>query len=163
MKKLTVLAAILVAFILITGCATVKIYSDAGLTKETGLRFYTLKPYLLVEYQAQKDNTVKTSIVYLPDLSTPQFIKLKSGIGSGEFKMTFSNSALESYGVATDSKLPESMAAFADILSKSAYAAQNFTSTRPPAETGQDQPAKPFRLFEIILTPAGTTLKEVTQ
>jgi hypothetical protein len=162
MKKLTVFASILVAVILFSGCATVKIYSDAGLTKETGLRFYTLKPYLLVEYQAQKDNTVRTSIVYLPDLSTPQFAKLRPGIGSSELKMTFSNSALESYGVATDSKLPESMAAFADILSKSAYAVQNFTGTRPPAEAGQEQMAKPFRLFEIILSPAGTTLKEVT-
>jgi len=77
--------------------------------------------------------------------------------------MTFGNSALESYGVATDSKLPESMAAFADILSKSAYAAQNFSGTRSPSETEQEQVAKPFRLFEIIHTPAGTTLKEVTQ
>ncbi len=80
-----------------------KVYSDAGLKNETGLRFYTLKPYLLVEYQAEKDNTVKTSVVYLPDLSAPQFMKLKPGIGSSELKMTFSNSALESYGVVTDS------------------------------------------------------------
>ena len=163
MKKLTVFASILVAVVLFSGCATVKIYSDAGLTEETGLRFYTLKPYLLVEYQAQKDNIVKTSIVYLPDLSSPQFVRIKPGIGASELKMTFDNSALESYGVATDSKLPESMAAFADILSKSAYAAQNFTGTRSPSDTGQEQVAKPFRLFEIILTPEGTTLKEVAQ
>jgi len=161
MKKLTVIAAILVAVILCSGCATVKIYSDAGLTKETGLRFYTLKPYLLVEYQAEKENTVKTSVVYLPDLSSPQFMKTKPGIGSSELKMTFSNSALESYGVVTDSQLPESMAAFADILSKSAYAAQNFSGTRSPSVAGQEHPATPFRLFEIILSPAGTTLKEV--
>ena len=161
MKKLTVFAAILVAVILYSGCATVKIYSDAGLTKETGLRFYTLKPYLLVEYLAAKDNTLKTSVIYLPDLSSPQFMKLKPGIGSSELKMTFANSALESYGVITDSQLPESMAAFADILSKSAYATQNLTGTRPPAEAGQQQPAIPFRLFEIILTPEGTSLKEI--
>ena len=161
MKRLNVLAAIPVALILLSGCATVKIYSDAGLTTETGLRYYTLKPYLLVEYMAEKDNTVKTSVVFLPDLSTPQFIKLKPGIGSSELKMTFSNSALESYGVVTDSQLPESMAAFADILSKSAYAAQNFSGTRSPSVAGQEHPATPVRLFEIILSPAGTTLKEV--
>jgi len=161
MKKLTVFAAISVVLILLSGCATVKIYSDLGLTKETGLRFYTLKPYLLVEYNAEKDNTVKTSVVFLPDLAYPQYIKLKPGIGASELKMTFSNSALESYGVATDSQLPESMAAFADILSKSAYAAQNFSGTRPADATGQQQQAAPFRLFEIKITPTGTELQEV--
>ncbi|MFZ2285639.1 MAG: hypothetical protein WAV93_01520 [Bacteroidales bacterium] len=162
MKKLTVFALLIVSGILLTGCATVKVYSDAGLTTETGLRYYTLKPYLLVEYMANKDNTVKTSVVFLPDLSSPQYIKVKPGIGSSELKMTFSNSTLESYGVATDSQLPESMAAFADILSKSAYAAQNFSGTRPDTAPGQEQ-ATPFRLFEIVITASGAALKEVTQ
>lgn len=160
MKRLNVLAAIPVALILLSGCATVKIYSDAELKNETGLRFYTLKPYLLVEYQAGKDNNVTSSVVFLPDIASPQFMKLRPGIGSSELKMTFSNSALESYGVVTDSQLPESMAAFADILSKSAYAAQTFSGTRQEAETGQPQSA-PFRLFEIIITTSGTELKEV--
>lgn len=160
MKKLTVFAAIPVALILVSGCATVKVYSDAELKKETGIRFYTLKPYLLVEYQAEKDNLVKTSVVYLPDLSSPQFMKIKPGIGSGELKMTLGNSALESYGVALDSKLPESMAAFADILSKSAYAAQNFSGTGPDTRPVQQNEA-PFRLFEIIITASGTALREV--
>ena len=160
MKKLTILVVLTVAGILLTGCATVKVYSDAGLKNETGLRFYTLKPYLLVEYQAGKDNIVTTSVVFLPDIASPQFMKLRPGIGSSELKMTFSNSALESYGVVTDSQLPESMAAFADILSKSAYAAQNFSGTRQ--DTVSDlQKTTPFRLFEIIITPAGTELREV--
>lgn len=158
MKKLTFLALLIVAGILMTGCATVKVYSDAGLKNETGLRFYTLKPYLLVEYQAEKDNTVKTSVVYLPNLSDPQFMVMKSGIGSSELKMTLKNGALESYGVATDSQLPESMAAFADILSKSAYAAQNFTG---PGTTDGEEQAPPFRLYEILFTSSGTVLKEV--
>lgn len=161
MKRLIVFAAIPVALFLLSGCATVKIYSDAGLTKETGLRFYTLKPYLLVECKAGKDNDVTTSVVFLPDIASPQFMKLRPGIGSSELKMTFSNSALESYGVITDSQLPESMAAFADILSKSAYAAQNFSGTRQVIESGQEQQAIPFRLFEIIITPSGTELREV--
>ena len=160
MKKLTILVVLTVAGILLAGCATVKVYSDAGLKNETGLRFYTLKPYLLVEYQAGKDNILTTSVVFLPDIASPQFMKLRPGIGSSELKMTFSNSALESYGVVTDSQLPESMAAFADILSKSAYAAQNFSGTRQDTEPDQQQ-ATPFRLFEIIITPAGTELREV--
>ena len=162
MKKLNVIAVMTVAGILLTGCATVKVYSDAGLKNETGLRYYTLKPYLLVEYQAEKDNKVRTSVIYMPDLTAPQYIKVKPGIGASELKMTFSNSALESYGVATDSKIPESMAAFADILSKSAYAAQNFSGTPPKPSTAEEQ-ATPFRLYEILLTPEGTVLKEVKQ
>ncbi len=161
MKKLTVFAAIVVACLLLSGCATVKIYSDAELKKESGLRFYTLKPYLLVEYMADKDNTVKTTVVYLPDLSSPQFMMVKSGIGASEVKMGFKNSALESYGVVADSKLPEGMEAFAAVLSKSAYATQAFTGPLPQGTTDQEQ-GTPFRLYEIISTPAGTVLKEVT-
>jgi len=162
MKKLIVIAAVVVAFLLASGCATVKIYSDAGLKDETGLRYYTLKPYLLVEYLAEKDNRVKTTVVYLPDMSHPQYMKLKPGIGASELKMTFSNSALESYGVVTDSQLPESMAAFADILSKSAYAAQTFSGTAPRSTSDGDQ-VSPFRLYEILFTPEGTVLREVRQ
>lgn len=160
MKKLNVCAVLAVACILITGCATVKVYSDGGMTTETGLRYYTFKPYLLVEYKANKDNTIKTSVVFLPDLSSPQFIRLRPGIGSGELKMTLSNGALESFGVAADSKLPESMAAFADILSKSAYAAQNFTGSRPDTTSGPEHET-PFRLYEIVFSESGTSLKEV--
>ena len=160
-----VLAVLTVAVILLTGCATVKVYSDAGLKNETGLRFYTLKPYLLVEYLAEKDKTVKTSVVYLPDLSDPQFMVLKPGIGSSELKMALKNSALESYGVATDSQLSESMEAFAAMLSKSASAAQAFEGAPPytPSEEGElpTDPGTSFRLFEIITGPSGSTLKEV--
>jgi hypothetical protein len=162
MKRIPVIAAVVVAFLLSSGCATVKVYSDAGLNNETGLRYYTLKPYLLVEYQADKDNKVKTTVIYLPDMTSPQYMKIKPGVGSSELKMTFSNSALESYGVVTDSQLPESMAAFADILSKSAYAAQNFSGSGQGTETVQEQ-VTPFRLYEIIFTASGTALREVEQ
>ena len=165
MKKLTILAVLTVSGILLTGCATVKIYSDADLKNETGLRFYTLKPYLLVEYFSEKDNKVKTTVLFLPDMASPQYMVLKPGIGSSELKMAFKNSALESYGVATDSQLPESMEAFAAMLSKSAYAAQAFEGAPPyaPSEEGElpPDPGAAFRLFEIITGPSGSTLKEV--
>lgn len=160
MKRLITILVVTVSIIVLTGCATVKVYSDADLKNETGLRSYTLRPYLLVEYMAEKDNTVKTTVVYLPDLSTPQYMVLKPGIGSSELKMNFNNSALESYGVVTDSKLPESMEAFAAILSKSAYATQAFTGPETP-RTLNPEPGTSFRLFEILPTSAGTSLKEV--
>ena len=58
------------------------------------------------------------------------------------------HAALESYGVVTDSQLPESMEAFAAILSKSAYATQSFTGPEPPG-TLSPESVTSFRLFEI--------------
>jgi hypothetical protein len=157
-KRLITPIVLTVSFFALTGCASVKFYSDPGLKNETGLRYYTLKPYLLLEYKAEKDNTVKTTVVYLPDLSDPQYIVLRPGIGASEIKMTFANSALESYGVVTESQLPESLEAFAAMLSKSAYATQAFTAPEIPytVETGEC-----FKLYEIISGHDGTILKEI--
>ena len=62
--------------------------------------------------------------------------------------MSFKNSALESYGVVTDSQLPESMEAFAAILSKSAYAAQN-SSPVPDSEEQEPDP-EAGNIFQVI-------------
>ncbi len=160
MKRLSISLIVLSGIILVTGCATVKVYSDPELKNETGLRSYTLKPYLLVEYLAEKDNTVKTTVVYLPDLNAPQYMVLRPGIGSSELKMSFNNSALESYGVVTDSQLPQSLEAFAAMLSKTAYAAQTFTGPDTQG-TRNNEPGTCFRLFEILPGKDGTVLREV--
>lgn len=166
MKRLIVFTVIAVTLIVLGGCATVRIYSDATLKNETGLRYYTLKPYLLVEYMAEKDKTIRTTVVYLPDLASPQYMVLQPGIGSSDLKMNFANSALTSYGVITESQLPESLEAFANVLSKSAYAAQTFTRTESGArnqeqETSNTEPGHSFRLFEIVPGSDGATLREV--
>ncbi|HUW92484.1 MAG TPA: hypothetical protein VMV74_04930 [Bacteroidales bacterium] len=157
MKKLIVFSCVLISLLLMAGCASVNFYSDPDLKNETGLRYYTLKPYLLVEYQAEKDNTVKTTIVYLPDVSSPQYMVLKPGLGSNDLKMSFSNSALETYGIVSESQLPETLEAFAAMLSKSAYAAQAFTGPQATATEG----GPVFKLFEIIYGQDGATLKEI--
>lgn len=79
MENSVKILALAVSLSLLQGCSQVKFYSDQGLTKETGLRFFTLKPYLLVEYKATKDNTVRTSVLYLPDIVNPQYMVLKPG------------------------------------------------------------------------------------
>jgi len=139
------LLVLFVGIVAFTGCASVKFYSDADLKKETGLRYYTLKPYLLVEYKAEKDNTVKTNVVYLPDLSSPQYVRITNGFGSNELKMNFENSGLVSYGIISKSELPETMEAIAAMLSKSAYAAQTFTGERFHEP---DEEETYFRLYE---------------
>jgi hypothetical protein len=151
--NITMLASILM---LTTACASVKIYSDQDLKTETGLRYYTLKPYLLVEYNADKNNTVKTSVVYLPDIASPQYLKMNPGVGSGNVKLSFKDGAIDSYGVTTASQMSDAFEAFAAILSKSAYAAQAFSG--PPA--GEvEEPV--FRLYEIVPGKGGMVLKEV--
>jgi len=157
-KKLIILILIFVSIIIMAGCATVKIYSGPDLKKETGLRYYTLRPYLLVEYNAEKDKTVKTSVVYLPDLANPQYLVFKTGIGSNDIKLTFDNSTLTSYGVVSESMVSETLEAIASMLSKSAYAAQGFTG---PGLTETDNSGTYFRLYEIIPGPDGTTIKEI--
>ena len=158
-RKISFIAVVFTGLMVISGCASVKFYSDPGLGKETGLRYYTLKPYLLVEYQAEKDNTVKTSVVYLPDLENPQYIVIKSGIGATDLKMAFTNSALNSYGVSTESEYPELFESIASMLSKSAYAAQGFGGSETSAQNCSEQI---FQLFEFISDASGTRLKEVT-
>lgn len=152
---------ILVITITMNSCANVKFYTGTDLKTETGLRFYTVKPYLLVELKSEKDNTIKTSVVFLPDLSNPQYIVLKPGFGSNEIKMAFTNSSLNSYGLVSESQIPETINAIAGLVSKSADAVTQFAG--PSNNAGQSQSTELFKLFEIIFSPEGTTLKEVTE
>jgi hypothetical protein len=136
----------------------VKFYSDPGLTKETGLRFFTLKPYLLVEYKATKDNTVKTSVVYLPDIANPQYMVLKPGIGSNEIKIGLENGALESYGLTSEPEFPENIEAIAALLAKGAGAVETFAGREIPSA---DETGICFRLYEIIPGDGKTVLREI--
>jgi len=157
-KRCIINIVIFGSFIILTGCATVKFYSDPDLKNKTGLRYYTLKPYLLVEYRAEKDNTVKTSVVYLPDLANPQYLEFKTGIGSNDIKLTFTNSSLTSYGVVSESMFSETLEAVASMLSKSAYAAQAFTGK---GMSDTDESGTHFKLYEIIPGRDETTIKEI--
>ena len=55
--------------------------------------------------------------------------------------------------------LPESMEAFAAMLSKSAYAAQAFDGHPGTRRNVNQDPGTPFRLFEILPTTSGSRLK----
>jgi len=157
-KRSISLLILFVSLFLFTGCASVKFYSDSNLTNETGLRYYTLKPYLLVEFKAEKDNTVKTTVIYLPDLANPQYVRTTTGLGSNELEITFENGAVTSYGLLSESQIPETLEAFAAMLSKSAYAAQTFTGEE---KLQVDEDETYFRLYEILPGPDGTKLKEI--
>lgn len=109
------LLSLLILF-LISSCATVKFYEDANLTKESGIEFYSSKPYLLVERKPAKDIAIKSTIIYLPDMVSPKYAKLKPGFGSSDLKLNLSNGIITSYGVVTDSKVPETITALTGVL-----------------------------------------------
>ena len=48
MKTIKFAAFVGMVIILSAGCAPVRIYSNKGLTEKTGLKYYTVKPYLHV-------------------------------------------------------------------------------------------------------------------
>jgi hypothetical protein len=158
MKRAIPLFFILLFLCLLSGCASVNFYTSADLTGKTGLKYYNPKPYLLVESNATKDNSVKTSIVYLPDMANPGYIAIKPGFGSSELKVSLTNGSLSSVGLLNESKIPESLDALGALLSKSGYAVNQFSQPGPPTQS-INQPD--FRLFEIVVGVEATTLIEV--
>ncbi|MCX6226755.1 MAG: hypothetical protein NTV01_18745 [Bacteroidia bacterium] len=145
------------AFILLTSCATVKFYNDESLKNETGLRVYSSKPYLLVEYMGTKTVSLKTSIVYLPDMASPQFIRIKPGIGSSALKLELNNGMLTSYGLTTDTKIPETLGKITDLLTKSAASVDDIIKNKAEVEPGQPS----FELFEIVISGGQTKLVRI--
>jgi hypothetical protein len=144
----------------LSGCASVNFYTGSDLTGKTGLKYYNVKPYLLVEPNATKDNSIKTSVVYLPDLANPGYLAIKPGFGSSELKVALTNGSLSSVGLLNESKIPESINSLAALLSKSGYAVNQFS--QPGGVTIPSSEAPDFRLYEIIIGAGGTSLKEVT-
>ena len=159
MKKSIILITAVTIFSFLYGCASVRIYSDSDLKTKTGLKFYSAKPYLLVELKAEKDMTVKTTIVYLPDLSNPQYLNVKPGFGSNELKMAFTNGILNSYGLTNDAEADETISALAGLIAKSSDALrlESAPGIRPEKADGEAY----FILYEIIITQDGTRLVRV--
>jgi hypothetical protein len=155
--KTAILFPVAAALMLAAGCATVKFYTDESLKNETGLRVYSPKPYLLVEYLGTKTVSLKTSIVYLPDLSDPQYIRIKPGIGSSALKLELKDGILTAYGLTTDTKVPETLGKITDLLAKSVSSVSDAVRAKTDAEPGQ--PA--FELYEIVMTGGQTKLVPV--
>jgi len=114
--KTNLFSIVTLTFIL-SGCATVKFYSDKELTKESGVEFYSPKPYLIVERNPAKDVSMKMTIVYLPDFNNPKYAKLSPGFGTSDLKLSLENGIITSYGINSDSKIPETLTAISGLVS----------------------------------------------
>ena len=105
----------LIGFMLV-GCARVAIFSDPELKTQTGVKFFTPKPYILVAQTKAKDKPTEVSVIYLPDQSKPLYAKTYSGFGSANLALSFNaNGTLASLGQTTDTKIPETIGALAAL------------------------------------------------
>lgn len=148
----------LISLTILYSCSSVQIYSDGELKKKTGLKYYPVKPYLLVELKSNKDMTIKTSIIYLPDLLSPQYLKVTPGIGANELKMSFANGSLTSYGLTSESEIPETISSLATLINKTADVAKQFAGEMPVKQPSGDEN---FLLYEIDIKAEGTVLRKV--
>ncbi len=159
MKK--TITELVICFIILAfaGCAPVQIYSNNSLTSKTGLKYYTVKPFLQVEKEAGTDRIVKATIVFLPDLANPQYMVMRDGLNSRKVSLKFSDGAINTFGYTSTSKVPESVEALAALLTKSTEAITDLKSANglQPAKA----PSNTVELYEIVIGADKTTLRKI--
>ncbi|MET3115819.1 hypothetical protein AAKU64_000022 [Undibacterium sp. GrIS 1.8] len=100
-------AAILVLVAMTVSCARMQFFTNPDLSgAETGIKFYTPKPYLLIARTGNKDKPVDVQSIYIPDLSKPIYAKATPGYGSADVSIALSNGMLTNFGSKTDSSIP---------------------------------------------------------
>lgn len=122
----------------ITSCASVKFYDNKDVRKanETGIKFYSPKPYLLVEKNPSKDVSSKSTIIYLPDFDSPTYVKLRPGLGSTDLKLSLERGILTSYGITTDTKIPETITAIGGLLGDAVSSFETFKEETDVKDNG---------------------------
>jgi hypothetical protein len=149
MKKL--LSILILSAFLLSGCAGVKLYHDESFTKRTGLKFYYPKPYLLVERNGAKDVPLKTTLIFLPDLTDPVYAKVTKGLGSNAFSIALTNGALSAYGVTTDSKIPETITAAGGLLTGAGGLLGGIAALKPKADVKQAASVKDLQEAKLLI------------
>jgi hypothetical protein len=142
-----------------TGCASVKFYSDAGLSNKSGLKYFTVKPYLQVERETVNNTIVKATILYLPDLENPQYIAVKDGLGSKKLDLKLTDGSINTFGLETDPKIAESVAALTALVSKTATAITDLSTLK--GTPGAVAPATITELYDIVMTNGITSVKRI--
>ena len=166
MKTLKI--SLLCCLLLLCSCASVKFYSDESLKNKTGIKVYSSKPYLLVEYanvankKGPKDSLIsKTTLLYLPDLKNPQYIKVKPGMGSSNLTLQLENTILKSYGLQTDTKIPETLNSMTGLITGLTTSVKS-AITKGGKEGEEMKIEKPvFELYEFAVENDNIILKKV--
>ena len=158
--KTTISAALVsLSILVIIGCAPVQIYSNKSLTEKSGLKYYTVKPFLHVERDAETDRVLKATVIYLPDLANPQYLVIRDGLNSRKINLKFKDGSITDFGYSSTGKVSESVDALAAMISKSTDALTdiNTLKTLQSAKTSSNR----VELYEIIIDADKTTLREV--
>jgi hypothetical protein len=154
--------AIIVGVIIysISGCAPVQIYSNTGLTEKTGLKYYTVKPFLHVEREAETNRIVKATVIYLPDLANPQYMVIRDGLNSRKINLKFTDGSINTFGYSSTGKVGESVDALAAMISKGTDVLTDLNATKGLQAVKAS--SNTVELYEIIFTAEKTTLRQVT-
>jgi hypothetical protein len=159
--KTSILAAIVSLIIIVfTGCAPVQFYSNKGLTEKTGLKYYTVKPFLHVERDSETNRIVKAAIIYLPDLANPQYMVIRDGLNSRKVNLKFTNGSIDTFGYTSTGKVSESVDALAALITKSTDALTDLNALKSLQAVKAS--SNTVELYEIIFGADKTTLREVS-
>ena len=143
----------------VAACAGVRVYSDPGLTHETGVKVFAPKPYLLVARTGAKNSPVQLSIVYLPDMSDVSYIRQQRGWGSSDLGLGIQNGMLVQLGSKGDARMAEGTGAVASLLTA---AAAVYAGERPRGAVQSDEPdGEIFELYEVRQDHGRTVLVRV--
>lgn len=140
-----------------SGCAGVRVYSDPTLKKETGIRTFAPKPFLLVTRTGAEDKPIDLTVVYLPDTSNVLYIRQKAGWGSSELSVKLSNGIVTEFGTKSDSKVPESLTAMGSLLTAAAGAYKTAQEGRQIRDEAASAASR------VDLDAAGAALRKVAE
>jgi nitrogen fixation protein len=110
----------LLGLVIIYSCAKVTVSPvDNDRPYTQGIRFYRPHPYLLVTEKLETlgRRTLEGSIIYLPQKKEEYVIQVQPGIGKVDVKLKLEHGwRLTDFGEVRDSKTPETIEAFSDLL-----------------------------------------------
>ena len=135
-------------------------YSNKGLTEKTGLKYYTVKPFLHVERDSETNRIVKAAIIYLPDLANPQYMVIRDGLNSRKVNLKFTNGSIDTFGYTSTGKVSESVDALAALITKSTDALTDLNTLKSLQAVKAS--SNTVELYEIIFGADKTTLREVS-
>jgi hypothetical protein len=156
-RRVMVSILVCVPVLLLFGsCARMAVFSDAAMKERTAVRVYPSTPYLLVVRTGTTEKPYEVSVVHLPDLHNPQFIRFYSGLGSQKSKIDMSNGVLTSLGFEADSQIPQTIGAVAGL-------AKEVAGIAAKAGVGGATREPPFDLYKVVALKDGrVTLVRVT-
>ena len=122
MSLLTKILTLVLCTLLLASCSTVKFYNEKGIKKESGLRIYNSRIYLVLTKENLTDAKGNTTSSYasqtlaLPDFENPQFMKVGSGLGKLDLTYKTSNGVLTDLTINSDARVSENIDAISGLI-----------------------------------------------